>query len=145
MAYRDQSFEARYATLGDTEKALWVAGMFEGEGYCGWNQSSGCIQFQITSTDEWTVDVLLGMVGYGHKYLQKRLTVTNKKVYRFSVHKKADVKLFRELIYSYLSPRRQEQIDLAFQKAEDYRSEAHDRHVAAGYAAAQKRWGYEHV
>lgn len=145
MGFSDQSFQQRFATMGDSETRAWVAGLFEGEGWVGYNASSNVIHIQLVSTDECVIDLLLAVVGYGHKYIESRETVKQKTVYKFSVHRKDETVLFRDWIYELLSPRRQEQFDIAFTKRAEHAAGRHERHVAAGYAAAKARWGYEPV
>jgi hypothetical protein len=82
----------------------WAAGLFEGEGTFVVNKAKTRF-LQLTMTDEDVIDSFGQAIGLGKKYQLKQLK-SGKDVWRWSIHRKADVVAAIEKLLPHLGNRR---------------------------------------
>ena len=82
---------------------VWAAGIWEGEGYCGADNKTGCERSSITQKDIWILKKLQKLFG-GHIS-----TKGHSNCYQWLIYG-ARARGFLMTIYKFMSPRRKEQI-----------------------------------
>lgn len=98
----------------DRADTAWVAGILEGEGWFGWNNTHRPRRtpiVNVTMTDLDILERLQAVTGVGHICAEK-LRDRCKQSYRWRVSKSADAWLLMEAVRPWMGARRGSKIDL---------------------------------
>lgn len=94
----------------DKDKAAWIAGIIDGEGYISWNPASGQAYVQVGMTDKDIIDRLLDWSGVGQVF-QLKVSEDRKPAWRWTVGKADDMLWLMDQVQPYLLSRRSARVD----------------------------------
>ena len=118
----------------DEKYIAYCAGLFEGEGNIQFVEEKGIkynkrrIALRINMTDLSPLEMFQDLIERGVIYGPYNTGKGYKSFWTFQVANYADVKYIADLLYAWLSPRRQKQIDEALSKYREWEELYKDRH-----------------
>lgn len=93
-----------------SQQIAWAAGIFEGEGSCGWtSRHKNCQEVMVLQKDPWILYELARVFGFGKVSARKNYGPIGNGDYRWRISG-PNARGFLMTIYTFLSPRRREQV-----------------------------------
>lgn len=121
------------------EQIAWAAGLFEGEGTVGYQETAGRIRvrFALAMTDEDMVRRFHSIVGVGNVAGPSWHSGSTKPQWRWSATSKADAATVSDLFYPFLGERRRDALERAWHQfatqPEPRRHKSEKTHCPAGH------------